>query len=68
MNKKEERKHLRRMPMEATALEGGIGKCQIENKSRLGKRLFLKVLSQVRERDSHNKERGTIAVDRILSG
>ena len=54
--------------MEATALEGGIGKCQIENKSRLGKRLFLKVLSQVRERDSHNKERGTIAVDRILSG
>lgn len=27
--------------MEATALEGGIGKCQIENKSRLGKRLFL---------------------------
>lgn len=33
---KEERKGLRRRPMEATVLEGEIGKCRIENKSRLG--------------------------------
>ena len=64
---KEERKGLRRRPMEASALEGGIGKCQIENKFRVGRGDTLKVLSQGRERDSHSKERGIIGVERILS-
>ena len=54
--------------METTALAGGIGKCQIENKSRLGGgETSLKALSQGRKRDSNSMERGIIAVERIPS-